>query len=383
MITESPLQPSGIQILMATTSYPCDSADWKGRFVYEQAAALDRTGALRIHLWGPPGELPGQVSTANSTADAGRLQAMAERGGIAHVLRTHPILGLRQAREILSRLTRAARHHPVDLYHVNWLQLALGLPDDHRPVYISVLGSDFGLLRLPGMSSLLRRVFVRHPAVLAPNADWMCEKLASLFGDVASIRSNPFGVSPVWFDLARSPDAARQWLVVSRITRKKLGDLLNWGEGLFNDERRLVLLGPMQERVALPAWVDHRGSTDPRRLCEDWFPGSTGLLTLSQHDEGRPQVLIEAMAAGLPVIASRIPAHADLIHHGETGWLVDSRETLASALKQAETPEIANEIGAKARMWARGRIGTWDDYAQRCLTAYGDLLRPEERGHAV
>ena len=85
--------------------------------------------------------------------------------------------------------------------------------------------------------------------------------------------------------------------------------------------------------------------------------------------------MIEAMAAGLPVIASRIPAHADLIRHGETGWLVDSRDELAEALREAETPSAAAEITARARSRIRETIGTWDDYARRCLTAYTSLLQ--------
>jgi glycosyltransferase involved in cell wall biosynthesis len=68
----------------------------------------------------------------------------------------------------------------------------------------------------------------------------------------------------------------------------------------------------------------------PRALLEEWFPQAAGLITLSQHDEGRPQVLLEAMAARLPVIASNLPAHRDLIRSGETGMLVDSHSFVCS-----------------------------------------------------
>ena len=374
-MTEPSPSRSKLAVLLATTSYPLDSADWKARFIYDLAAAVDRTGEVQVQLWGPPGHLPGDVSSANSRGDTAWLHQMAGEGGIAHLLRTRPATGLIQARGILARLREACARNRADIYHVNWLQLALGLPDDGRPLYVAVLGSDFGLLRLPGMGRLLRRKFSTRPTVLAPNAGWMQARLTELFGDVAEIRPNPFGVTPAWFDMRRQIGEPREWLVVTRITRKKLGDLLRWGKGLFGRHRRLRLLGPMQENITLPAWIEYGGPTNPDSLRQQWFPGAAGLLTLSRHDEGRPQVMIEAMAAGLPVIASRIPAHADLIRHGETGWLVDSRNELAEALDQAESDTAAEVVGNSARGWVRSEIGTWDDCAGRCLAAYRDLLR--------
>ena len=361
-------------VLMAATSYPRDGGDWPGRFIFDLAAALDRTGRAQVRLWAPPGTLPGRVVSANSISDSAWLERLAARGGIAHLLRTRPLTGLLHARGILSRLRVACLRHPVDLYHVNWLQLALALPRDRRPAYIGVLGSDFGLLRLPGMTRLLQRALAGRPTLLAPNAGWMRAGLEERFGDLALIEPNPFGVLSAWFETARAPATPAEWLVVSRITRKKLGDLLAWGPGLFGERRPLRLLGPMQEDIGLPDWIDHRGPTNPDDLRERWFPRVAGLLTLSRHDEGRPQVVLEAMAAGLAVIASRIPAHADLIRHRATGWLVDSRDELAEALAEAEDPRTATTIVANARAWVREHIGTWDDTALRCIAGYRQLL---------
>ena len=366
--------PSPIAVLMATTSYPRAAADWQGRFILELATALDRMGGAEVRLWGPPGTLPGRVVAANCADDSAWLERMAAQGGIAHLLRTRPLSGLWQARGILSRLNAACLRNSADIYHVNWLQLAMGLPDDGRPAYVGVLGSDFGLLRLPGMTRLLRRAFARRPTLLAPNAGWMTAGLEKRFGDLAIIDPNPFGVAPAWFATVRAPAHPAEWLVVSRITRNKLGDLLTWGAGRFGEQRPLRLLGPMQEPIDLPDWLDHQGPTNPDELRERWFPRASGLLTLSRHDEGRPQVLLEAMAAGLPVIASRIPAHTDLIRHRVTGWLVDSPAELAAALLEADDQKTAMTIGANARAWVSEHIGTWDDCALRCIAGYRQLL---------
>lgn len=364
---------SPIDVLMATTSYPLDAADWKGRFIHDLAAGLDRSGDVRLRLWGPPGQLPGTIESANTTEDAAWLHQMAGEGGIAHLLRRRPLVGLQSARELLGRLRSACRRNTPDLYHVNWLQLLLGLPDDGRPVYVAVLGSDFGLLRLPGMRRLLRRAMQGRRVMLAPNAGWMAPRLHEAFGDLAEIRPNPFGVDPAWFDVRRSPAAPPVWLVVTRVTRAKLGHLLQWGEGLFGETRRLRLLGPMQERITLPHWVDYGGATSPPRLQAEEFPAASGLLTLSRHDEGRPQVMIEAMAAGLPVVASALPAHRDLVIDGETGWLVNNPDRLRAALETTEQPDVGRRIGARARDLAAREIGTWDDHARRCVAAYRRL----------
>lgn len=363
--------------LLAATSYPRDAADWKGRFIYDQAAALARQG-VAVALWAPPGELPAGVAAALAGGDAQWLDRLLARGGIAQLLRRHPLAGAWAGWQLLRRLRRACRAARPDFYLIDWLQNALALPDDGRPAVVTVLGSDFRLLDLPGMVFALRRQFRRRQTMLAPNAGWMAPRLERLFGDVASVAPHPFGVADAWFAVVRRPVAERRgWLVVTRITRGKLGALADWGAGLFSDARPLHLLGPMQDEIALPGWIRHHGPTHPDELRRDWFPRVAGLLTLSQHDEGRPQVMIEAMAAGLPVIASRIRAHEDLIVDGETGWLVDSRAALAKALAAAEDAATGERVARAGQTFATCRIGTWDDCARRYLDAYRTLLEPE------
>jgi glycosyltransferase involved in cell wall biosynthesis len=57
-------------------------------------------------------------------------------------------------------------------------------------------------------------------------------------------------------------------------------------------------------------------------------------LVLSSHWEGMPNVILEAMAAGLPVAATRVEGTAELVIDGRTGFLVtpQSPKALATAL---------------------------------------------------
>lgn len=369
-----------LNLLMTASSFPVGPDDWQGRFIYDMVESLAGQPGIELRFWGPGSDLPAGVTAATNEDDRRWLAALLARGGIAHLLRRHPITGGAAAIGLLWRLRRVYRTFATSrrpaVAHVNWLQNALPLKGIVLPTLITVLGSDFALLRLPGMVPMLRAVLRERPAVLAPNAGWMVPELQRHFGDVAEIRAIPFGIHRRWFAIERQPAAAASgdWLVVSRVTRAKLGHLLAWGEGLFGGGRQLHLLGPMQEALELPGWIRHHGPTHPQALATDWFPRAQGLLTLSTHDEGRPQVMIEAMAAGLPIIASDLPAHRDLLQEGDFGRLVGDRAAFATALAQLDVAAAGQALGAAARRQVAARIGTWDDCARRYLGAYGDLL---------
>jgi hypothetical protein len=368
---------AGLNVLMTSTSYPENLQDWRGRFIANMAGALARHDGISLSLWAPPGEMPAGVATASTPADAVWLARLSQQGGIAHLLRTRKLLAMGTILSLVTRLGRAYRRQRPDVAHVNWLQNALPLWGSNTPALITVLGTDFGLLRLPGMKMLLRAVLRQRPAILAPNAQWMQPALEQAFGDVAEVRTIAFGVDDPWFELVRQPlaaDGPRHWLAITRLTRNKIGDLFEWGEGLFGQERQLHLFGPMQEQLELPSWVHYHGPTHPADLLGRWFPMACGLITLSRHDEGRPQVMLEAMAAGLPVLASDLPAHRDIVQHRATGWLAETPRDLAVGLAWLDDPVNNSVTGQAARRWIKESVGTWDDCAGRYTAAYRSLL---------
>jgi hypothetical protein len=363
------------RIMLVATSYPRDLGDWRGLFIRHMADALGRRGELDVGMWAPPGERLEAVRDLTNDADRAWLARLMDAGGIAHLWRRAPLRGPIEALSLLRRLHRAYRQHDADLRHVNWLQNALPLPADRCPLLVSALGTDMKLLALPLVRQRLRRVFGQRATAIRPNAEWMVEPLRQAFGDVADVRFLSFGIDPAWFEVNRAPATPSRWLAVTRLTRGKLGPLLERGARWFaTGERELHLFGPMQEQVEVPDWVHYHGPIGPEALRRDWFPTATGLVTLSRHAEGRPQVMLEAMAAGLPILASDMPAHANFLRHGDSGWLCDPSGDLAPALEALEDPARNAAIGHAAREWVAREVGTWDDCAARYVDSYRMLL---------
>jgi glycosyltransferase involved in cell wall biosynthesis len=80
------------------------------------------------------------------------------------------------------------------------------------------------------------------------------------------------------------------------------------------------------------------------------------------------------MAAGLPIIATPLKAHKDVICDRKTGCIVSSFEEFKNALFYLSNPDNNSNMGVNAKNWIIDNIGTWDDCAKRYLKAYKDLI---------
>jgi glycosyltransferase involved in cell wall biosynthesis len=108
--------------------------------------------------------------------------------------------------------------------------------------------------------------------------------------------------------------------------------------------RRLVLIGEGGERARLERLVretDLSASVQflgalPQAAVAEWLAASD-LLCLPSHAEGSPNVIVEALASGVPVVASRVGGIPDLVQDGVTGLLTAPGDApaLARALAAA------------------------------------------------
>ncbi|MEA3409443.1 MAG: glycosyltransferase, partial [Candidatus Eisenbacteria bacterium] len=79
------------------------------------------------------------------------------------------------------------------------------------------------------------------------------------------------------------------------------------------------------------------------------------VLVLTSLSEGSPNVLLEGMAAGVPVVATRVGGVPEVVEHGVSGFLVDPGDApgLSNAVLQLLTDaDRAREMGAKGRATA-------------------------------
>jgi glycosyltransferase involved in cell wall biosynthesis len=90
--------------------------------------------------------------------------------------------------------------------------------------------------------------------------------------------------------------------------------------------------------------------------------GAADLLCMPSYFEGHPLVALEALAAGLPVVATRSVGITEAIRNGETGLLCpfNNAPVLAHTLARLlADPELMAQLGAAGAAWARGRVGAW------------------------
>jgi len=160
-------------------------------------------------------------------------------------------------------------------------------------------------------------------------------------------------VKPNFVDIPAGNEALRQGgLFVGRLSAEKGIDVLMRAMDQV-PACRLNVIGSGPEETALCSRANiHRLGFLPRDQIFRHMQRATYLLMPSIWYENFPLTLVEAFACGLPVIASRIGAMADLIEDGRSGLLFEpgSAEDLAKKIVWAEAnPEEMIEMGKHAR----------------------------------
>ena len=111
-------------------------------------------------------------------------------------------------------------------------------------------------------------------------------------------------------------------------------------------------------RVVLPGWISHDELPD--------YLNQLRLLILPSYTEGLPNIMLEAMACGTPVLATPVGAIPDVIVDGKTGFIMEnnSPECIAeNVLRALEHPDLVG-IVKSARTLVEGEF-TFDKAVER------------------
>lgn len=199
----------------------------------------------------------------------------------------------------------------------------------------------------------------------------------------------PNAVDQSFFNIANTPATVPKILYVGTICARKnqngfiramdalpgmaAQQLLFLGSFSSSDPYAVEFQNLVQERP----WCSHEGFAD-RETLRRYF-SSARLLVLASIEDNCPMVVLEAMAAGLPVIASAVGGVPELITHGTTGLLFDptDAESMQRAMREIFGEESrATQMAFQAKAEARKRFHPFA-IAERHLEIYTEILSPK------
>ncbi len=209
----------------------------------------------------------------------------------------------------------------------------------------------------------------------------------------------PYGVDPGVYDVStEEAQGARRMLgagpgdllvlAAGRLHEQKRFDLLLEAFARAREKvpaARLVVVGTGSLRADLERRARELGVADRTQFAgfRADMPAvfaAADLFALSSDDEGLPMVVLEAMAAGLPVVATEVGSVRDLVEDGETGIVVERRNP--GSMGDGIASLLADEA-TRRRMGAAGRARVRERYRlDRCVEETEAFLRRVARGRS-
>lgn len=386
-----------MRILVVTSQFPIAGEPNRGRPILQTVRALSRRAEVRV--LSPVARYP-RWARPRSYLFRAADPAHAVPGCDVRYLEYPALPAL--SRPFNGRLCARTLHAPLrefapDVVLSYWLY-----PDAYGamraaqragvPLVVGARGSD---LRVRDAISrrLTRPVLHAAQRILVVSEDLGRVAVRDYGADPARIRAIPNGCDAAIFhpqprEAARSAlglDAAAELVVyVGRLVPEKgLRELLDAVRTLAPQRPRLQLAligdGPMRAelegclaadpslRVALP------GALGPQEVVR-WMAASD-LVTLPSYSEGHPNVLVEALACGRPVVATPVGGIPEVVDT-DCGVLVPARDPAALAAGLADVLDRGWDASALARRFSRD----WDAVAEDTLAACREALAIGARG---
>ncbi|HED15260.1 MAG TPA: glycosyltransferase family 4 protein, partial [Gammaproteobacteria bacterium] len=342
-----------MKILVLTTSYPLFPESVSGLFVKRLLESLPDEAQLRVLTPYDPYAAAIRSDRKNIHISVfryapGFLSNLAHRpGGIPVALKQNRFLYLVVPFFLLAMLAATLRHaRNVDVIHANWAITGAiaGFAGwiTGTPVVTTLRGSDIPQGRVKSFSGwlLLKTLALSSWVVTVSEAfERKMKQEFPRFADKIMMIEN--GVGDEFLSIAATrtvPTKIVNLLTIgSLIPRKGMQHILEALAGLADKHTFLLRIagdGPLREQLKKKArdlgidkQVEFLGSVDAQRIPV--LLQQANVFVLASHWEGRPNAVLEAMAAGLPVIASDIDGVNELVVEARTGLLFQDGDSNA------------------------------------------------------
>jgi glycosyltransferase involved in cell wall biosynthesis len=379
------------RVLVLTTSYPSDERDPSGIFIAKLLAAIRRRGYAITVVAPSNGVFHGRrVLDGIETVRFGyfwprSLEKLTKGGGGIPENMAESLLARIQVVPMMLAFVlvtlREMRH--ADMVYANWLGAgivgAVANLFTGKPLVVSFRGDDGYLARDRRVWRVLTRWVTDRASMIAPVSGELMHIIRQLGVPETKCHLPRFGVDTDMFHPAPAVAQAegeeiRLLFVGSLIKRKGLHDLLEALSDQALSQVRLTVVGEGPHAVTLAETADRlglkgriawKGTLPPAEVAR--LMRSADMLCLPSYMEGRPNVVNEAMASGLPVIVTRIGGVPDMVREGETALLFEPGdvEGLRECLRRLTASRDLREKMGKAGYDFLMRAGvSWDATAE-------------------
>jgi len=247
-----------------------------------------------------------------------------------------------------------------------------------------VPGNEAGINKLHSYLAPIRRLVLRKSLAVIANSNGL--RQLSEHADPIPVAVIPNGVDSGFFcPMSKQKGGAFQFLFIGRFQSQKnlfylLDNLAQLSrKSLMPFTVKLVGDGPLKaeliqyaEILGISNRIEWLGWSDKPTLLA-LYQQADCFINPSQY-EGMPNTVLEAMACGLPVIASNVLGNDELVKHGETGYLfnLDRPDDFQLSLTDLlEHPEKAKRFGLAGRRYVEDEY-SWHRIAQEYIALFQD-----------
>lgn len=149
------------------------------------------------------------------------------------------------------------------------------------------------------------------------------------------------------------------------------------GHGDIDGYRKQAEEAGVADRVEFPGWLDEHGV--------DALLARTSVFVLPSYSEGLPMSILEAFAAGLPVVATPLPAIVDVVHEGRNGCLVTAGDVagLSNVLARlVEDAALRRRLGQAAFADHAAHYAI-EPYVERLVSVWRSACDGRSRPHEL